>query len=433
MMRTDNMPSWLQQIITNNVRQQSLPAWLRIWSDEHHHAVSKHGLPSNKNEWFKYDNFTFLADTAFATRADSEQEQVMRAIHQHRLPGDSVLLVFIDGIFHADYSSLASLPKGLVVCPLDGAHDKYDELIKKYLPYPVNMERYPFASINAAAFSGGLFIYCQDDFVAPAPIHLLSIASETFIAQPCHLIVAGKNSKLTILEESFSLVHVPYWLNSVTRIVTEQQANLNYIKLQNEGSKAQHLAHYFLQQLANSHAVFNNFAKGSQFARDELAIEQPETNATCAAYGFYRLHRDKQALDYYVDITHQGSFGQSEMLYKGILSARSQAVFNGRLHIKKAAQNISAYQANHNLLLSDSAQVYSKPELEIYADQVKCKHGATIGQLDPEALFYLRSRGISTQEATNMLVAGFAQDIVQQINHQEIKDYVLNWCPYDTK
>ena len=207
--------------------------------------------------------------------------------------------------------------------------------------------------------------------------------------------------------------------------MVEEAAQLDYYKIQQEGKQAAHIAHTFIQQKQDSSVSAMNFSTGAQFARDDLIISLKESGAECKTSGFYHLFYDNQYIDNHIDIDHVAPRSHSEMLFKGILDHKSRAVFNGRLHVTEGAQKILAYQANHNLLLSNDAEVYSKPELEIYADDVKCKHGATTGQIDQDALFYLQSRGIPHQEAMGMLLQGFAEEVTEKIKLPAVKMRVL--------
>ena len=210
-------------------------------------------------------------------------------------------------------------------------------------------------------------------------------------------------------------------MNMMTTIHVAKNAKMQHYKIQQEGRKAVHLASHFVHQQQNSTFSHVNFSSGALFARDDLVVQLLESGAECHTGGFYHLRYDQQFIDNHVVINHVAAHSNSDMLYKGIMENKSRAVFNGRLHVEKNAQKILAYQANHNLLLSKDAEVYSKPELEIYADDVKCKHGATTGQLDEQALFYMRSRGIPRHEALSILLQGFAEEIMQRITHEGIR------------
>lgn len=224
-----------------------------------------------------------------------------------------------------------------------------------------------------------------------------------------------------LIEEHVSLGNQTYFINSVAQAIVSEQAHFTYYKLQRENDQAIHMAHLFVEQMRDSVTSLTHFSRGGYFARDEVVIKLQGQGAYCQTSGFYSVCRDDQWVDYHIDMNHLAPNSHSEMLYKGILKNKSRAIFNGRLLVEKTAQKTLAYQANHNLLLSNEAEAYSKPQLEIYAEEVKCKHGATIGQINEEALFYLRSRGLNKQQAIEVLLQGFAGEIIQSIPHPGIK------------
>ena len=405
----------------------SIPAWLTDFREQQWILFQTIGLPSRDSRWRQ-------ADLSFITRKNRAitKNKVATLTHhfssdviqKHRLSAESILLTFINGRFVADLSAQHQLPEGVIACSLREAISHHADLVKHYWPQATTSTQYPFANLNSAIFNDGLFLYIPDFCQLNMPVHLLSLvdAEDDFVTHPQHLIVLGKESKCVLLEEYKSTQ--AYMLNMVTTIHVGENAILEHHKIQQKHSQTAHLSHIFLYQQQYSQTNFINFSLGSLFARDELIAKLDGIGASCKTAGFYRLEQDHQYIDHQVDIEHRAPNTQSEMLYKGILDKQSRAVFNGKLTVAKQAQKISAYQSNHNLLLSNRAEVFSKPELEIYADDVKCKHGATIGQLDQDALFYMRSRGISDEDARHLLLQGFADAIIQQINHAAIKQYI---------
>jgi Fe-S cluster assembly protein SufD len=381
-------------------------------------------LPTRREEPWKYTDVSFLTKKKFADPKRLDAEYLRDKVNAYRIHhGESIILVCVNGYFMPTLSDTAKLPQEVIVRSLNEALIDQSELIQQHWLGNINAKRYPFASVNTALFTDGLFLLLSDNCEINIPVHLLSLAADEneFIAQPHHLIVVGAHSKLTLVEEYAAATTFPYFMNIVTTIRIGNNARFEHYKIQTENDVAAHMANTFIHQKQDSIAAFMNFSSGGIFARDDLVVKLQETGAECRTAGFYRLQRNNQYIDHHVDITHNAARSHSEMLYKGILDKKSQAVFNGRLCVEKEAQKILAYQANHNLLISNNAEVYSKPELEIYADDVKCKHGATTGQLDQDALFYLRSRGIGETEAMNILLQGFAEEIIQRIGHPGIR------------
>lgn len=412
------LPEWLQQI-----KQQHV-AWFSEFQQAQWNAFAALGLPDRKNERWKYTDIAFLNNASFSPAERIDASRLHHVIHQHRLQhGDSILLVVINGYFMPELSDIHKLPSQFFVCRLSQAIKTHAELIKKGLSCFIDAKKYPFASLNAALSSDGLIFSLPDHCELNAPIHLLSMVTDekAFSAHPYHIFLLGEESRITLVEEYFSQTDQAYMMNVVNSFFVGKNAQLDYYKIQHEGKEAIHIAHTFIQQWQNSNVTLTNFSAGGLFARDEVAVYLKEQGADCRTHGFYHLQNDHQYIDHHIDIDHVAPHSHSEMLYKGILENKSRAVFNGRLHVEKNAQKITAHQANHNILLSNQAEVYAKPELEIYADDVKCKHGATTGQLDQDALFYLCSRGISKEEATHILLMGFAEEVMQRVTHRGIK------------
>lgn len=423
-----NVPTWLQESIEE--QSSSLPDWALQFQQQQWDAFSQVGLPTRKDERFKYTDISSFTKQDFTAAKRVEDGQFFDVINQHRLQrGENILLVFINGYFMPALSDRHKLPKEVIVCPFNTAMQHYADLIKPYWIQETDVAKYPFASLNAAKAKEGLFFYVPENCQLTMPVHLLSLATngEKFAAHIRHLFVLEKRGQLTLIEEHFSLAEQDYLMNTVTHIVAQPRAQLEHYKIQHEGKKATHLAHTFIQQKQDSTVSSTSFAIGAAFARDEIAVTLQGPGADCKTSGFYHLHYDNQYIDYHVDINHVAPRSHSEMLYKGILDKKSCAVFNGRLHVSPGAQKILAYQANHNLLLAKESEVYSKPELEIYADDVKCKHGASTGQIDQDAIFYFRSRGISKAEAVNMLLQGFADEVLQRVTHDGVKLRIEEW------
>lgn len=418
------MPTWLQN---NRVNDTYLPPWFALLRETHWQAFLEHGLPTRQQERWKYTDLAFLAKHDFATAKRVDPARLEEAVHQHRLQQDeSILLVSVNGYFMPTLSDMSKLPDGVIACNLSEALNMQSDLVKQHWPQDHYAKDYSFANLNAAMCEDGLFFYLPDHCKIDKPIHLLSLVSDTdeFIAHPRHFFILGQQSKLVLAEEYLSLVNHVYMMNVVTTISVGQEANLEYYKIQRESKHAVHMATLFIRQMQDSHVSLMHFSTGSAFARDDISVQLVEPGAHCRTQGLYHTHANNQMIDYHIDINHAASDSHSEMLYKGILDHQSRAVFNGRVYVAKNAQKITAYQANHNLVLSNDAEVYSKPELEIYADDVKCKHGATTGQLDQAAIFYLRSRGISDTEAVQMLLQGFREEVLQHVSHPGVKKRV---------
>lgn len=414
------IPTWLH----NRASDTYLPLWFAQLRETHWQAFLQHGLPTKQQERWKYTDLSFLAKLDFIAAKRMDPARFEETVNQHRLQnGESVLLVSVNGYFMPTLSDMHKLPPDVIACNMSEALNAHSDLFKQHWPQDLHAKDYPFVNLNAAMCEDGIFFYLPDQCEIDKPIHLLSLVADTdeFIAHPRHLFILGKQSKLVLAEEHFSLVDHAYMMNIATTINVGQQASLDYYKIQQEGKRALHMAHMLIRQMQDSHVSLMHFSAGGEFARDDISVQLVEPGAHCNTQGLYHTYADHQTIYYHIDINHAASHSHSKMIYKGILDQKSRTIFNGRVYVAKDAQKITAYQANHNLVLSNNAEVYSKPELEIYADDVKCKHGATIGQLDQAAIFYLRARGISESEAVQMLLQGYSEEILQQVTQVGIK------------
>lgn len=371
-------------------------------------------LPSTKHERWKYADLSFLRTMSLNQAKPVDLDSVRQVVQAKRLPPkEAILLVVVNGYFMPALSDMSALPATVML----------DDASTVMPTVNVAFGANPFVEINSEFSTGGLRLTLPERCQLAQPIHLLSIATADtpFHTHPNHHIVLDKQSHLMLLDEYVAMTQQAYLMNVVTTISVGANATLDYYKIQTEAPLAVHFAYTDIMQAEDSRTRLHYFAAGSAFARDDVSVHLNQPGAMCHARGFYRLQRDGQYIDHHLDINHRARRSESEMLYKGILDKQSRAVFNGRLYVAKDAQKITAYQANHHLLLSKNAEAYSKPELEIYADDVKCKHGATAGQLDAEALFYLRSRGVSVDMAQRMLMEGFAEDIFRHVTHPLIR------------
>lgn len=373
-------------------------------------------LPNSKNEAWKYVDLSILKKSALLPAVKADNKQYAEVIASHRMK-DAANLIFIDGFFDETLSDINLLPNACTI-----SHGKKNAVFAQHLKTALNEKKFPFAHLNSLLFSDDFVLTVADNATVAIPLHFIFMTvNHHIVSHPRRLITIGRNSHLMISDEYLSLADNTHMTNMVTHIDVSQDAVLRYTKIQNENAAAIHVAATFVQQQKNSETHFNQFSRGALLQRDDLCVSLLESGANCHTAGFSQLHTDNQCVDHHVDIMHLAGGTESEMLYKSILAKKSKAIFNGKLYVEKNAQKIVAYQANHNLLLSNVAEVYSKPELEIYADDVKCKHGATTGQINLDALFYLRSRGINEDDALNMLLAGFAREIFERVENTPLR------------
>jgi Fe-S cluster assembly protein SufD len=407
----------LKQWLAQDDIHGTFPAWLHDYRAAQRAALLKTGLPTQKHERFKYTDLNAAIENVpvNASAAKQSTSPSTEWIASFRIQdAEAIMLVMIDGQLANDFSDLAALPAGIIACSLRHALQHHETLVRDYFNRTVSVREYPLAALNSALFTDGLFLYVPRSTALAVPLHILSLSTGKTVHTQ-NLLVLDADSEAAIISEYHSLNDNSYINNVVTNIAAKHNARLDFIKLQRENTQAVHVESMFVRQDKDSDVTLTHITTGACFSRDETAVTLNETGASCRTGGYYHAARDRQYVDHHVNIMHAAPRTVSDMLYKGIADNKSRAVFNGGLYVKQDAQKIEAQQQNHNLLLSAQAEVYSKPELEIYADDVKCKHGATTGQIDRDALFYLRARGIDAVNARNMLLTSFADDVLARI------------------
>jgi len=281
-------------------------------------------------------------------------------------------------------------------------------------------EQHAFTALNTAFISDGAFIEIGNDVVVEQPIHLLFISSGDSISHPRNLIVAGRHARASVVESYVSLRENEYFTNAVTEIVVGEGAHIDHYKLQRESESAFHVGTVQARQERNSQLHSFSFAVGGELARTNVYTSLEGDAATCTLNGLY-LTDGTQHIDNQTSIEHIAPNCPSHELYKGVLDGRSHGVFNGKVYVHPEAQKTDGKQSNNNLLLSPNARVDTKPQLEIFADDVKCTHGATVGRLDELAMFYLNSRGIGPETARMLLTYAFAADVIETIELEPLK------------
>jgi Fe-S cluster assembly protein SufD len=380
-------------------------------------------FPHRKAEAWKYSRVTHIANAQYSV-GSSDQAIDLTPYLIEGLNAD--LLVFVNGYYRADLSS-SEAQKGLTVCDLTEAAEKHATELNAHVASQVVVENEVFTAMNGAYTTGGAFVLVDDNAVIERPIHLLHlIDGENRLAQLRHVIVAGKSSQVNVVTSFQSLNDVHTLNNNVTEVVVGQNARVNIDKLQYEATSASHIATEHVIQGRDSHFIINTITLNGGWIRNNLNIAVNGENCQTDLYGVYLLD-GKQHVDNHTIVDHKLSNCESNELYKGIMNDRSTGVFNGKVFVRPHAQKTNAYQSNANILLSDDATINSKPELEIYADDVKCSHGSTTGQFDEEAVFYLRSRGLSEDSARKLLVSAFAGDVFDNISSDAVRNKIEGW------
>lgn len=383
-------------------------------------------FPTQKDEEWKYTNISSLLKHNFSS-AQIKEDVAPDTINKFLFDKlEHSLLVFVNGIYSSELSKITDLPKGVEVGSIAEAIRSDNPIVKKHLGNYAKNENYFFTTLSSAFIKDGAFIYVPDGKVVEDPIHIIFITnsgSEKIITQPRNLFVAGKNSQVTIIEHYVSDENAVYFTNSVTEIVADENAIVDHIKLQEESKKAFHIARMEVDQERSSNFSSHLISHGAEISRNDFNARFNDEGSECMLNGLFMID-DEQLFDAHTMIDHAKPHCNSHEHYKGILRDKSKGVFNGKVMVRQDAQKTNAFQQNNTILLSDDAVMNTKPQLEIFADDVKCSHGATIGKLNDEAKFYLKSRGIGEEAATAILIHAFASDVITSIKIPALRDYL---------
>ncbi|MGH7941798.1 MAG: Fe-S cluster assembly protein SufD, partial [Limisphaerales bacterium] len=399
--------------------EAGVPQWLLDLRRTGASAFAGLGFPTLRDEDWRFTNVAPIAElpfeTARAVNVNGAESNVLAQSAFARLPG--CRLVFVNGFFAPGLSRMEGVPPGTTVGSLAAALKVQTNLIEEHLGKHARTSDNAFAALNQAFFTDGAFIRVPDGVAIAEPIQVIYITSakragET--VQPRNLVLAGANSKATIIESYLSTGPAASFTNAVTEIVAGENAVLEHVKLQDETASAYHMATIAGEFGRASNVRVHSFALGSKLSRNNIRARLGGEGLECILNGLY-LTRDEQLADHHMIVEHAEPHCASHEYFNGILDDKSRGVFHGRIYVHPLAQKTDAKQTNKNLLLSDNATADTKPQLEIYADDVKCTHGATVGQLNGESVFYLRSRGIPEATARRMLIHAFAGEIVERI------------------
>jgi Fe-S cluster assembly protein SufD len=385
------------------------------------------GFPTTKDEEWKYTNVAAIAKTDFTpwleTLAGSSDAKELEAFSIAEAKDSQ--LVFVNGKLRADLSSLTALSEEVVAVDLSQALDdeRYSEIAHAHLARHADYVVNSFAALNTAFASQGAFVYVPKGVTVKAPLHLLFITDATEknkVTFPRILVVAEENSNVTLIESYASTADAQYFTNAVVELVLKAGARVEHYKVQRESAEAFHVATTVADLGANSSYDSTSITFGAQLSRHDIHVTMDNEGAECWVDGLYLVTTD-QHTDTHSVIDHRKPHCTSHQLYKGILDGKSRAVFNGKIFVRHDAQKTDAMQTNKNLLLSNEARVDTKPQLEILADDVKCAHGAAVGQIDEDELFYLKARGIHPDLARNLLTYGFAEEVIGKIKIDSIR------------
>jgi len=405
-------------------RAEADPGWLRPIRTAAMARFSERGFPSTRDEAWRYTSVSPIARTPFRPgEKGSLGGPAERALAELRIAGHrGTEAVFVNGRHVPELSTVLS--DGARVLSLREALDGDEEGLPRHLTRVSGHDQNVFADLNAAFIEDGACVFVAPEHRVAEPIHLLFLSTNPegspTVSHPRVLVVAGRGSEAKVVESYGGPDGQVYLTNTVTEVVVGDGAALDHTKVQREGLQAFHVATLATTLGRNARFSSHAISLGGSLVRDDVNVVFDDEGAECALNGLF-MATGTQHMDTHTRVDHARPHGTSRELYKGILDGKARGVFDGKVLVRKDAQKTDAHQANKNLLLSKEALVNSTPALEILADDVKCKHGSTTGQLDPAALFYLRSRGIGEAAARNLLTYAFASDLVQRIRVDAIR------------
>ncbi|HKU28554.1 MAG TPA: Fe-S cluster assembly protein SufD [Candidatus Sulfotelmatobacter sp.] len=398
--------------------------WMRKLRDEAFSRFCETGFPTTRDEDWRFTNISAIARTKFSLPSAAPAVPAESDLKPWIQDG-MVRLVFVDGRFLGELSSVGSLPSGVRISSLKEEITGNSSTLEQHFGRYLNFRRDPFSALNTAFAEDGAFVHVRHGISLEKPIHLLFVSTAREAAtmtHPRNLLLVERESEATIIEEYVSLSDGPVLSNSATELIAEDGSNVSHYMLEREGTTAFNISTLRIQQGRSSNVASHSLLLGGGLVRNNVHPVLAGEGAECLINGLF-IGSGTQHLDNYMYVEHQKAHASSRQFYNGILDDHAHGVFHGRIVVHKDAQKTDAKQTNRNLLLSDDAQIDTKPQLEIYADDVKCTHGATIGQIEENALFYLRSRGIDEASARKLLLSAFARECVERMHPGVARDY----------
>ena len=384
------------------------------------------GFPTKKEEAWKYTSLNAVLKNDFSVFPKQENAVNYADVKKYFLHEiDTYKVVFIDGIFSSFLSSTTH--DGLDVCLMSSAltRPKYKEVIDTYFNKIASKDE-SLTSLNTAFASEGAYINIPKNKVANKPIEIMYLSTgneAALMVQPRNLVIVGKNAQVQIIERHQSLNSNPVLTNSVTEIFAQERAMVDYYKIQNDVQSANLIDNTYIAQKGQSSASVHTFSFGGNITRNNLNFYHQGERVESTLKGI-TIIGDKQLVDHYTLVRHAEPNCESHQNYKGIFGDSATGVFNGKIYVEKEAQKTDAFQQNNNILLSEKATINAKPQLEIFADDVKCSHGCTVGQLDESAMFYMQSRGIPKKEAKALLMYAFSNEVIESVKIPELKNRI---------
>ena len=403
-------------------------AWLKKLRQEGFARFHEAGFPTLRNEDWRFTNVSAIAQTPFHLVRNGHSLPSPASLAPFAIPGVDTRLVFVDGRFAPSLSSTPQLPKDVTVGSLGSQLAKDPGAVEKHLGQYLNQQRDAFAALNTAFLEDGAYVHVAKGVVLEAPVSVLFVSTEhaePAVSYPRNLIVVEENAQATIVEDYVSLGAGQALCNTVTELIAGDHAVVSHYMIEREHTGAFNVSTLRIQQGRAADVASHSVLLGGALVRNNVHPVLAGEGGQCLINGLF-IGDGRQHLDNYMLVEHASPHCGSRQFYNGILDGRAHGVFHGRIIVHKDAQKTDAKQTNRNLLLSDTAQIDTKPQLEIYADDVKCTHGATIGQIEENSLFYLRSRGIDETTARRLLLVAFASECMDRMKEGPVRAHIEN-------
>ncbi|MBL1321742.1 MAG: Fe-S cluster assembly protein SufD [Methylophaga sp.] len=393
--------------------------WLNDLRLQALNEFDQNGLPAKKQEDWKYTSLWALTQQEFSHNAETSKLSTSQC-EQLALLKECYRVVIVDGVFSELHSQIEGLQKGLTINSLSSGLDH----VQSHLGQQIDIEKSGFNALNTLLMNDGVVITVDKNIKVSKSIEILVVntgKTDNLATHLRHVIVLDEKSEATVIEHYVALTEATSFTNVVTEVVLAENAELNHYKLQQESLNTTHIATLAAKQAAGSQWKTNSISLGAKLARNDVHTQLLGEQAHVVMDGLY-LPINEQHVDFHTRIDHVVPNTTSDELFKGVIDDKAHGVFNGKVIVHKDAQKTDSNQQNHNLLLSRSCEIDSKPELEIYADDVKCAHGSTVGQMNEDHLFFLRSRGLDEVSARSLLTYAFAVEVLERIPAKDIRE-----------
>ncbi len=408
--------------VYEDLQKQHLPQWLTQLRRSGIEGFTTTGFPTRKHEEYKYTDVTPLQQQRF--HRSVRLGDVSPALLEKIVPDDAVRLVFVDGRFASRLSRWQDVKEALEFRPVSEMLSQEKNALHRGLGRPDQVVTDPFAGLNQALFEDGALIQVHPNVAIEHPIYVVSLFTGDgghVMAFPRHGLSIGSGAEVDIVETSLGLSpQAGYFHNAQTNLLIDANACVRYTQIQTDGAAAYHMHNTRVQVEQDSQVDLFTLTVGGRLVRNNLEVILNGSGIDITLNGLYAV-RAEQHVDNHTSIDHRAPHSTSSQLYKGLLSGRGRTVFNGKIFVQPEAQKTNAYQLNRNLLLSLETEADTKPQLEIYADDVRCTHGATVGSINEDELFYLESRGIGHDQAVSLLSHGFVEDVLTSVDDEELQ------------